>query len=252
MRFTSLGSGSKGNATLIESGDSLILVDCGYSATQAEKRIRDRGRDPANIDAILVTHEHGDHVKGVSVLSRRFGIPVWSTRGTRLACGDKEFYQHTSLNCHEPLKFGELTATPFPVPHDARDPCQFRFDDKNSSLGLLTDLGSISQHVLSMLAGCQSMLVEFNYDPEMLSNGPYPLSLQRRIAGNWGHLSNQQATHLISQLDTSRTELMIAMHISEKNNRTDLAAEALAIGLNGSATRSLVATQESGFDWITL
>lgn len=252
MRFASLGSGSKGNATLVEAKGTRVLVDCGYSAKELERRMEARNLSVADIEAILVTHEHGDHIKGVSVLSRRHKLPVYSTRGTWLACQDVRFYDHHTFSCQNAFRVGDLDIFPFAVPHDAREPCQFRISDGSASLGLLTDLGSISQHVLDSARGCDALMLEFNYDPKMLAAGPYPLSLQRRIDGAWGHLSNQQATELLKVVDRSKLRFLIAMHLSEKNNDEKLAAAALAEGVGDSSIDTRVASQTEGFDWISL
>ncbi len=252
LRFASLGSGSKGNATLIHSGEILILVDCGFSIVELTRRMSRLNCKPEDISAILVTHEHSDHIQGVAPLSRRFKIPVWMTRGTWVACKDTGFDSVQYVSPHTSFNFDDLQVSPFPVPHDAREPCQFAFDYENQRLGLLTDVGRMTAHLIESLEQCNALMLECNYDPEMLQNGPYPPSLQKRIDGHYGHLANIQAQSILQQLDTSRLTCLIGMHVSEKNNSPDLALEALLAGMGSEACNISVADQENGFDWVDL
>ncbi len=251
MRFTSLGSGSQGNATLISAGDQLLLIDCGFSALELERRMARRGCHPSDLSAILVTHEHADHVAGVGVLSRKYDLPVWLTRGTLQAVRDNRFHEIELID-HTPFEFGSLRVTPFPVPHDARQPCQFRFDLGRHRLGLLTDSGSITPHIEAVLEGCSTLMLEFNYDPQMLAEGPYPPALQRRIGSDWGHLSNHQARDFLSQRAGPTPNRLIAMHISEKNNSPERVRACLDTALGATDCDTLIASQHDGFDWITV
>ncbi len=252
IRFASLGSGSKGNATLIEAGETLVLVDCGYSAAEAQRRMAVLGVDPAGISAILVSHEHGDHIRGVPVLSRRFAIPVHLTHGTLLACRDDDFHDVRIISPHRPFGIGDLAVTPYPVPHDAREPCQFVFEAGQRRLGLLTDAGSITSHMVAALDGCHALMLECNYDPEMLARGPYPPALQRRIDDRFGHLANHQARALLDRLDTAQLRHLRLMHLSEKNNHPDRVLETLRDVVAGIRCDVHVASQESGFGWVEL
>lgn len=251
MRFASLGSGSRGNATLIEQGTTRILVDSGFSAKELEARLGRLGCDPASITAVLVTHEHNDHIGGVGVFSRRFDIPVWMTTGTLNGHGDS--YPHVNLfSPHESFSVGDIAVEPFPVPHDAREPCQFILSDGGVRLGMLTDVGRSTQHIETLLSGCDALMLECNHDSEMLANGPYPPSLKRRVGGEHGHLSNVQAANLLQRLDVSRLQHIVAAHLSEKNNAPELAIAALAGVLNCEADWITVAEQDGGFDWRTI
>ncbi len=249
LKFASLGSGSKGNGTLIATDSHCILVDCGFSATEASRRIQRLGVDPQDIDAIFVTHEHGDHINGVGVFSRRFKTPVYITAGTHAVCRDTDFTETHRLIPDCPVQLGELTIQPFPVPHDARDPCQFVFGSGRAKLGLLTDVGSITSHIVDMLDGCDALMLECNHDPQMLQAGPYPPSLCRRVGGDYGHLANAQARGLLQRLDTARLNRLIGMHLSEKNNRPELALQALQEGVESDGEWVSIACQENGFDW---
>lgn len=252
LRFASLGSGSKGNATVVQCGETVVLIDCGFSAKEAVRRLERLGLAAEQITAVLVTHEHGDHVGGVGRLSRRFNLPVYLTSGTLSACKDKDFSATRTISPHQYFSLGPLDIQPFPVPHDARDPCQFVFSHNEQKLGLLTDAGSLTPHIVERLSGCDALMLECNYDPEMLENGPYPPSLCRRIDGRFGHLANHQSEELLNRLDTSRLRFLQGMHVSEKNNQHELALKALHTGMDADHDWIAVACQEQGFNWLEL
>lgn len=234
---------------MIRCGDTVILIDCGFSAKEAERRLERLGLAAEQITGILVTHEHGDHVNGVGRLSRKHKLPVYLTSGTFKACKDNDFATARTISPHQHFSLGKLEIQPFPVPHDSRDPCQFVFSRNGCKLGLLTDVGSITPHILETLHGCHGLLLECNYDPEMLANGPYPPSLRRRIDGRLGHLANHQASAFLQHLDTSQLRLLRGMHVSEKNNQTSLALSALHNGMDTDEDWIDVACQEEGFSW---
>lgn len=252
VRFASLGSGSKGNATLIQSGETLVLVDCGYSARETALRMDVLGVSPEAVNAILVTHEHSDHTKGVPVLSRKYRIPVYLTRGTVLACRDTDFHQTCIISPHSPFTLGALQVSPYPVPHDAREPCQYVFSDDEHRLGLLTDAGCVTSHMVEALDGCHALLLECNYDPQMLKDGPYPPALQRRIANRYGHLANHQARELLESLDNRNLSCLRAMHLSEKNNDAAAVLDMLHTVLDPDSCDVRVASQKEGFGWVSL
>jgi phosphoribosyl 1,2-cyclic phosphodiesterase len=249
MRFASLGSGSRGNATLVEAGATRVLLDCGFSCAETEKRLTRLGLDAQQVDAILVTHEHSDHISGVARFSRRFGIPVWMTAGTEAVHRGGEVAAWHCFSSHQPFRIGDLEIAPYPVPHDAREPCQFVFSDGAVRLGVLTDAGSITAHMVKALDGLDALILECNHDPELLARGPYPVRLQQRVGGRYGHLSNQQAADLLKQIATTRLQHLVAAHLSEKNNRVDLARAALAQVLHCAAADISVAEQETGIAW---
>jgi phosphoribosyl 1,2-cyclic phosphodiesterase len=248
MRFASLGSGSKGNATLVEAGDNLLLVDCGFSLRETTRRLHRLGVEPAQIDAILVTHEHSDHAAGVPALSRKHAIPVYLSYGTN-STGRCDAGEHTRcFNGGDAFCIGGIDVEAVAVPHDAREPCQFRFRHRNRSLGLLTDLGSITPHVVASYRDCDALLLEFNHDLDMLMTGAYPPQLKRRVGGDWGHLNNHQAAGLLQQLDGAAPECLVVAHVSEQNNSRDLAEQALA-AVSRPPAEVLWAGQGEGFDW---
>jgi phosphoribosyl 1,2-cyclic phosphodiesterase len=252
VRFASLGSGSKGNATLVEAGGTRVLVDCGFSCAEAEKRLARLSLQPQDLDAILVTHEHSDHIAGVARLSRRYRLPVWMTAGTEAAHKGGELADYRCINSHRPWRIGDLEVQPFPVPHDAREPCQFVFSDGRWRLGLLTDTGSVTAHMLQALDHLDALILECNHDPGMLAGGPYPPALKQRVGGPYGHLSNQQAADILDKINRDRLQHLVAAHISEKNNDPGLALQCLARVVGESRFGVLAADQPGGMPWLTL
>ncbi|MDT8387054.1 MAG: MBL fold metallo-hydrolase [Thiogranum sp.] len=249
MRFASLGSGSRGNATLVESGATRILIDCGFSCAETERRLARLSLHPQDLSGILVTHEHSDHIAGVARLSRRHRIPVWMTAGTEAMHQGGELAAWHCFSSHRPFAIGDLEINPFPVPHDAREPCQFVLSDGALRLGVLTDVGSITPHMLQSLDGLDALLLECNHDVEMLANGPYPPALKRRVGGAFGHLSNDQAAEILANVDISGLQQLVAAHLSDKNNHPDLVRSALAAVLGCAASEVRVADQQMGIAW---
>nr|CAA6802476.1 MAG: Metal-dependent hydrolases of the beta-lactamase superfamily I [uncultured Thiotrichaceae bacterium] len=249
LRFSSLGSGSKGNATLIECGKTRVLVDCGFSTAETERRLHRLDCPPDSLSAILVTHEHGDHANGVGRLSRKHKVPVWLTVGTYNVVKDNKFSDTNFININNPFELADLQISPYPVPHDAREPCQFVFSDGDKRLGLLTDTGSITPYIVSLLQKLDGLLLECNYDARMLAVGPYPPKLKTRVGSNYGHLDNQQATDLLKRIELGGLQHLVGMHLSEKNNLPEHAQYALGDGLGCTPDEVTLATQDGGFDW---
>ncbi len=249
MRFASLGSGSRGNGTLIESADTLVLLDCGFPTIHVEARMARLGKHPSDLTAIVVTHEHGDHINGVGPLARRYNIPTWMTPGTARHNRLGVLPQQRLFNSHAAFVIDDLELAPFPVPHDAREPAQFVFSDGQRRLGILTDVGCWTPHIESQLSGCDALMLECNHDGEMLLQGGYPASLKQRVGGRHGHLSNTQAAELLSRLDRSKLQHLVAAHLSEENNQPALAQQVLAEVMNCSPDWIGVADQEKGLMW---
>ncbi len=249
LRIAYLGSGSKGNSALIEAGRTSVMLDCGFSTREALRRLERLDRSPESITAILVTHEHSDHISGVARLARRFDIPVWLTAGTLKGCPDLIDVETGIINPHQPLVLGDLEITPMPVPHDAREPCQFVFDDGSDRLGVMTDIGHITPHVVETLAACSALVIEANHDVEMLASGPYPYQLKQRVGGHLGHLNNGQTAGLLTEVDCSRLRWVAGVHLSDTNNTPQLASMAMANSLECKTEEVLIAGQESGLDW---
>lgn len=249
IRFSYLGSGSRGNSALVESGDTCVMVDCGFSVAATEARLARLGRSMDDVDALLVTHEHSDHIGGVARLARRYAVPVWMTPGTWGAAPDRDIPHLNLFNCHAPFEVGDLRVQPLPVPHDAREPCQFVFSDGDRRLGILTDAGHVTRHMTSLLSGCDALVIECNHDLDMLMRGPYPHSVKRRVAGDHGHLNNEQAAALVETIDCKRLQHLVAVHISDTNNTRRLALEALAAALDTTEQELEAACQDNGLAW---
>jgi len=252
VQFASLGSGSRGNATLVRYKSKTLLVDCGFSLREAEMRLQRIGVKAEMIDAVLVTHEHTDHIRGVGAFARKHKTPIWMTHGTRRANSIGEVPDCNEIIIGEQLKFDDITVTPFSVPHDASEPCQFLFSTSEHKLGILTDTGMITPHIVHMLNGVNALLLECNHDIEMLADGEYPPHLKKRVGSDYGHLNNLQAAELLAKIDSSKLATIVAMHISEKNNDPILARQALAEAIDWDFDDIHVAHQAEGFDWMSV
>jgi phosphoribosyl 1,2-cyclic phosphodiesterase len=251
MRFCCLGSGSEGNGLVVESGSTRILIDCGFAVSETVARLARNGIEPESLAAVVVTHEHADHLGGVPRFAARFGLAVWLTHGT-LAAANGRLRTVLSVHAfdgHDPFVIGDLALAPIPVPHDAREPVQFVFGDGARRLGLLTDLGMSTPHVVESLAGCDALVLECNHDPELLANSDYPAALKARIAGRHGHLANAAAADLLRDIDCSRLQHVFAAHLSRQNNRPEFARAALAGALGCTPGWVGIAEQDSGFGW---
>lgn len=251
MRFASLGSGSRGNALVVDAGGTRVLVDCGFGPRNLAARLGRLGLEPEDIDAILVTHEHSDHLAGVSPCARRHDLDVYLTYGT-LSAARFDGVSVRVIDSHMSFAIGDLEIRPFPVPHDAREPAQFVFSDGSACLGILTDAGRVTPHMAAMLGRCDALVLECNHDAGMLQRGGYPPHLKRRIAGRFGHLDNTAAAALLAGLDTSRLQHLIAAHLSQQNNLPALARSALAEVLGCAEQWVGVADQDAGFGWRAL
>jgi phosphoribosyl 1,2-cyclic phosphodiesterase len=251
VRFACLGSGSEGNGLLVEVGATRVLVDCGFGLRDAVFRLARLDVEPESISAIVVTHEHTDHVGGVAAFSARFGTPVWLTFGT-LAMVEERLAEQPGIygfDSHDAFAVGDVEVRPFPVPHDAREPVQFVLGDGSCRLGILTDVGTSTAHVEAMLSGCDALLLECNHDVDMLAGGDYPYPLKQRIAGRFGHLDNESAAALLARLDRSRLKHVFAAHLSAHNNTRELAQAALARALACEPEWIGIAGQHDGFGW---
>ncbi len=251
MEFSSLGSGSKGNGTLVRHDDCLLLVDCGFSLKETLKRLQRLGVTPAEVDAVIVTHEHGDHISGVGPFARKYATPVYMTAGTWRSRDLGRIPSLELIKNYQPFRVKSIAVTPVAVPHDACEPAQFIFKTAVCSLGLLTDLGSITPHVERHFYNCDGLILEANHDPCLLAAGAYPPSLKQRVGGPWGHLSNQQAAAFLSRTNYARLQCLVVAHMSEQNNSLPLTQSAFT-ELVGSIKQVIYACQQQGFDWVSL
>jgi len=253
MRFVCLGSGSRGNATLVEAGGTRVLLDCGFGAREVERRLLEAGVHAKSLDAILVTHEHGDHVRGVRALATRYGMEVWTTPGTWRETGFDALPRLRLFSGHQSgFRIGDIHVTPFPVPHDAREPCQFVLDSAGAKLGILTDAGHVTPYARDLLGDCDALMLECNHDIDLLRTGPYPPSLQARVGGRYGHLSNQQAAGLLNGLSLVGLRHLLIAHISEKNNHPSCVRGALRAVSADLEQRLILADQDVPGPWLGL
>ncbi len=256
LRFRVLGSGSDGNATLVEGGGARVLLDAGLGPRQLAERLRSAGVDPASLDAILVSHEHGDHARGAAAFARKWGVPIAGSRGTIAAAGLVP-EKLPPLEVVEPgatLAIARLTIRVVAVPHDAARPVAFVLAASGATFAHATDVGHLARSLVEALRGCDAMLLESNYDPAMLRDGPYPWSLKERILGPLGHLSNGDVARLVEKGLGEECRHLVLAHLSRKNNHPELALLAAEEALARAGRRGvrLTVAGAAGTDWITV
>ncbi len=241
-----LASGSKGNAIFISSGDTSLLIDAGLSGIEIERRLRSRGLDPKNLDAILVSHEHSDHIQGVGVLSRRYKLPVYINSKTRNAAVSQLGKLHDSkkFECGSTFTINDLAIHPFSISHDAKDPCGFTVNQNGTKIGIATDLGIATSMVKEHLKDCTLLILEANHDEDMLIDGPYPWPVKQRIKSRTGHLSNAASKTLLNELQHDGLQHVMLAHLSETNNTPQKAVNEVARALTRCTARLDVALQD--------
>ena len=255
MRFCSLGSGSGGNATVVEASDgstcTRVLIDCGFSLRELDSRLARAGLTADNINAVFVTHEHGDHIGSAVALARRQKLPLWMSQGTWRAIGEPALDGLLNFaRDGQAITIGDLQLSPYTVPHDALEPLQLRCSDGAASLGVLTDAGTATSHLLAHLQHCQALLLECNHDRDMLAASHYPASLKARIGGRLGHLANDTAAQILAGCLHAGLHRLVAAHLSAHNNRPELARAALAAASGWLADDIVVADQRLGTAWL--
>ena len=230
-----------------------VMLDCGFAIRETERRLARLGVAPTELAGIIVTHEHSDHVSGVFKFARRHGVPVWLTHGTfRAVEADVKDVQIHFCRDGEAFDIGDVQLVPYTVPHDAREPVQYVAGDGQYKLGVLTDAGHATAHLIRALDGCDALVLECNHDRQMLENSVYPPSLKRRIGGAYGHLSNDSSSQILDAIDKSKLRRVIGAHLSQQNNTPEFAHAAIVSGLGGVAAEVRIACQADGFDWIAL
>lgn len=254
MNFSILGSGSKGNCVYIESGTTAILIDAGFSGKEIAARMQSIGRRIEDLDAIFVTHEHHDHIQGVGVLSRRCNIPVYSTEGT-ITGGQQllgKLFKHTAFESGEIIQLQDFQMRSFSISHDAADPVGFVIDNGKVTLAYCTDTGRVSRLVSQRLTGCHGLILEFNHDPKMLKEGPYPPALQQRVRSDHGHLANEDAALFLQSLLHDQLRYVILAHLSATNNHPDLAMKTAVNAVKEAPLQLRVASQNLAMELLSL
>lgn len=238
MRFVSIASGSSGNCIYTGTENTHILIDAGISAKRIEKGLFELGVKPNELSAICITHEHSDHIKGLGVLARRYGVPIYGTEGTlreiQKAKGLGEFSSDLlkPLTPDAPLSIGDMEVLPFHIDHDAADPVAYRIQAENKSVAVATDLGHYNQYTVDHLLDLDAVLLESNHDLRMLQTGPYPYYLKRRIMGDFGHLSNENAGRLLNCILNDKMKYILLGHLSKENNLPELAFETVRLEID--------------------
>jgi len=253
MRFASLGSGSAGNALVVEVKQTRLMLDCGFSVKETLSRLVRLNLDPEDITGIVITHEHDDHAGGAFKFAAKHNIPVWLTYGTLKMVTRYFPSQHdlqlNVIDSHSVFSINDIEVQPYPVPHDAREPTQYVFSSGSNTLGVLTDVGRTTPHIEEKLSGCHALVLECNHDAAMLQNGPYSWTLKKRVGGDLGHLENSESADLLARLDNSKLQHILAAHLSAKNNTPGLAKAALSKALGCELDWIGIADQAAGFDW---
>ena len=241
-----LASGSRGNAVYISGGSTSILIDAGLSGIEIERRLKSKELCPEDLDAIIVSHEHTDHIQGVGVLSRRFNLPVYISSKTEKAAVSQlgNIRVIKNFKCGSTFMIKDLSIHPFSISHDAEDPSGFTVNQNGTKIGLATDLGIATSMVKEHLKGCSLLILEANHDEDMLLNGPYPWPVKQRIKSRTGHLSNEASKNLLKEVQHDRLKYVILAHLSKTNNTPQKALSEVGLAITDCHAQLDVATQD--------
>lgn len=252
MRVSILASGSGGNACVVESGKTRVLVDAGLSAKEIEKRLVARGVAPQTVSAIFLTHEHGDHSIGALTFAARFGCTIFATRGTAAALGleGNLFSPFVRMESCREGRVGDIGFRPLSTPHDSNESVAYAFEGDDARMVVASDLGHVQREFVDFLRGATTLMLEFNHDEDMLRDGPYVWALKRRITGGFGHLSNHQSADAVRATAGERLKRVVATHLSRANNTPALALASLASALELAECQATygAADQFDGFE----
>ena len=256
MKFCALGSGSAGNSFVVQESNTTLLIDCGFGLNETISRLDRYGIHPDQLDAILITHEHEDHINGAFSLSNKYNIPIYLSHGTFKMAQKKINTNYNILfnfiHNTKPFSINELKITPIPVPHDAREPFQFMFESNSKSLAIITDLGFVTNYLIKTLKEITALVIECNHDKGMLNNSDYPQSLKDRIGGMYGHLENMEAIRLLKAINHKGISWIAAAHLSEKNNDENLVRQLIAEATNKEMEVIKVIDQKDGLNWLAV
>lgn len=255
MHFSVLGSGSNGNALYVESGKTSILIDAGFSGKEIEKRLAIHGKELSELKGLFLTHEHGDHIQGAGVISRRCSLPVYANHGTFKGSEKrvKKLHKRVEFETGSICEVQDLEIRSFRISHDTLDPVGYIISDGKHSIACCTDTGSVTHLIANRLSNCDALILEFNHDLTMLKNGPYPFPLQQRVRSNQGHLANNDAAAFLKSLIHDKLQQVILAHLSETNNRADIALQSATSVLPSELHSILsVASQERPTEMFTL
>ncbi|MGD9056648.1 MAG: MBL fold metallo-hydrolase [Desulfobacterales bacterium] len=248
-----LASGSRGNAIFVSDGTTGILLDAGLSASEIKRRLNSRGLSPKDLDAILLSHEHSDHIQSVGVLSRQLKLPIYLSRKIKKkAALGNSVHELRTFESGLPFQINDMAVHPFSISHDAADPVGFTIGQNGRRIGIATDLGFVTPQLTAHLQGCHLLIIEANHDPEMLMNGPYPWPLKKRIQSRRGHLSNQQSKHLLQKLQHRHLQHVILAHLSETNNNPQKVLDEMTSAFSHHKPRLTVASQHHSSEIIYL
>ena len=253
MKFCSLGSGSSGNGYLVSENNTNILLDCGFSVAEIESRMNSRGIHPSEITAIFLTHEHDDHSKGVFALAEKYNKPVYLTYGTLKMCAKKirKSYQliFKIISPLEAFSLGDFKISSIPVPHDAREPVQFKFESEYNSLAIITDLGFGNNELIKSIKEINALVLESNHDSNLLNKSKYPKALKNRIHSNYGHLSNEQSLQILKKINLKKLKWLGAAHLSIENNSPELVKNSWASLYSKEIN---IIDPNHGSDWVSI
>ncbi|PID77037.1 MAG: MBL fold metallo-hydrolase [Deltaproteobacteria bacterium] len=255
MNFSVLGSGSGGNSVYADTGETAILIDCGFSGKEITCRLESIGKNAERLAAIIITHEHIDHIAGAGVMARKYDLPVYANAGTFLGAAKKigKLPKPIEFETGTAFTIGDLDIRSFRISHDTADPVGFILKSHNSALGYCTDTGKATHLMAQRLKECNGLILEFNHDPEMLKNGPYPLALQQRVRSEHGHLSNQEATDFLDIIHHGKMKHVVLAHLSETNNLPDIAIAGIkANRKNYGKTQFHIASQHQPTSVLTI
>ena len=256
MQFCSLGSGSQGNSFLVRYENCCVLIDCGFGLAETEKRLVRHQINPNDISAILLTHEHEDHVRGAFSLSNKYKLPIYLTNGTYRMCEKRNkssFNIDFKFIVNEKIFYiNNLSITPITVPHDAREPVQFKFVTKESNFAIITDLGFGSKYLLKSISNLNSIVIECNHVDNLLNESDYPESLKNRIGCKYGHLNNKEAARILQSIKKNNLNFIGAAHLSEKNNNPNLVKRDLSFAVSKDESFIKIINQDDGLNWTTV